>query len=83
MSTETALRIPAIHCESCLRTVTRALEALPSVNVTQADPAAKLVRVQFDDSAVSLDQIREALNEIGFSPEDWSSAGAKKGHRFS
>ena len=67
---ETTLRIPALHCGSCVETVTRVLSALPSVAVTQSDPEAKLVYVQFDESAVSLDQIREALEEAGFFPED-------------
>ena len=35
-----------------------------------ADTETKLVRIQFDESAVSVGQIREALDEVGFSPED-------------
>ncbi len=70
MSTEATLKIPAIHCGGCVKTVTRPVEALPSVQVTDADPANKLVQVRFDESAASLDQIREALDEVGFSPED-------------
>ena len=70
MSEETTLKIPAIHCDSCGKTVTRTLEALPSVKVTEVDPATKLARVQFEESAVNLDQIREALDEVGFSAED-------------
>ncbi len=54
MSTEATLKIPAIHCGGCVKTVTRTLEALPSVEVTEADPATKLVQVRFDESAASL-----------------------------
>ena len=70
MSKETTLKIPAIHCGGCVKTVTRTLEALPSVKVTEADPATKLVQVRFDESAASLDRIREALAEVGFFAED-------------
>ena len=70
MSTETTLKIPAIHCGGCVKTVTRTLEALPSVKVAEADSATKLVRLQFEESAVNLDQIREALDEVGFFAED-------------
>ncbi len=70
MSEETTLKIPAIHCSGCVKTVTRTLEALPSVKVTEVDPATKLARVQFEASAVNLDQIREALDEVGFSAEN-------------
>ena len=67
---ETTLRIPALHCGSCAKTVTRILEALPSVAVTQTNPEAKLVDIKFDESAISLEQVREALDEVGFSPDD-------------
>ena len=70
MNKEATLRIPALHCGSCAKTVTRILEALPSVEVTQTDPEAKLVDVKFDESAISLEQVREALDEVGFSPDD-------------
>ena len=70
MTKQETLKIPALHCGSCGDTVTRILSALPSVAVTQTDPEAKLVHVQFDESAVSLDQIREALEEVGFFAED-------------
>jgi Cu+-exporting ATPase len=70
MTNEATLKIPAIHCESCVKTVTRTLEALPSVEVSQADLASKTVRLRFDDSVVKVDQIREALDEVGFSAED-------------
>ena len=70
MATETTLKIPAIHCEGCVKTVTQTLEALPSVKVTEADPESKLVHLTFDDSAVNVDRIREALDEVGFFAED-------------
>jgi len=70
MAKETTLTIPALHCGGCAQSVTRTLEALPGVGITQVDPATKLVRIRFDESAVSLDQIREALDQVGFSAEE-------------
>ena len=70
MAKETTLTIPALHCGGCAQSVTRTLEALPSVGIAQVDPPTKLVRVRFDESAVSLDQIREALDQVGFSAEE-------------
>ncbi len=67
---EATLTIPALHCGSCAKSVTRVLEDLPTVKVSHADPEAKLVDIGFDESAISLGQIREALDEVGFSPED-------------
>ncbi len=69
MARDATLKIPTIHCRGCSNTVTRTLEALPSVQVTQADPESKLVRLRFEESSVNLERIREALDEIGFFPD--------------
>ncbi len=70
MTSETTLKIPAIDCQKCVDTIKRTLQAVPSAEVADADTENKLVRIQFDESAVSVDEIRAALDEIGFSPED-------------
>ncbi len=70
MTRETTLKIPALHCGGCAKTVTGILDTLPGVEVTDTDPDSKLVQLHFDDSTTSLDQIREALDQVGFSPED-------------
>ena len=70
MTKQETLKIPALHCSSCGNTVVRVLKPLPSVEVTQIDAEAKQVSIQFDESAVSLKQIREALEEVGYFPED-------------
>ncbi len=70
MTKQETLKIPALHCTSCSKTVARVLGPLPSVQVTQTDLDAKLVHLQFDESEASLDQIREALEEVGYFPED-------------
>ncbi len=70
MASEASLKIPAIHCGGCVNTITGILEALPSVAVTKADTETKLVRVQFDELAVSIDQLREVLEEVGFFAEE-------------
>ncbi len=70
MTQEATLRIPALHCGGCATTVTGILEALSGVEVTETDPESKLVQLQFEESTISLDEIREALDQVGFSPED-------------
>ena len=67
---EATMKIPALHCNSCVNTVKKVLKVLPGVEVTRADPEAKLVSVEFDESTVTLDQIRETLDEVGYSVED-------------
>ena len=70
MTKEATLTIPALHCGGCARTVTASLETLPGVEVTDTDPESKLVKLHFDDSTISLDQIRDALDQVGFSSEN-------------
>ena len=70
MTRETTLKIPALHCGGCAKSVTANLEKLPGVEVTESDPESMLVQLAFDDSTTSLEEIREALDQIGFSPED-------------
>ncbi len=70
MTKEATLKIPALHCGGCARTVVASLEKLPGVKVTETDPESKLVQLDFDDSTTSLDEIRDSLDQIGFSPED-------------
>ena len=70
MTQQATLRIPALHCGGCAKTVTGSLERLPGVEVTETDPESKLVQLRFDDSITSLAEIREALDQVGFSPEN-------------
>ena len=70
MTKETTLKIPAIHCSSCASTVERHVRVLPGVDAADVDADSKEVHLRFDESRVSLNQIREALDEIGFYAED-------------
>ena len=70
MAKEATLRIPAVHCGGCANTITRHLQALAGVSVTDVDTGSKEMHLSFDESEVTLNEIREALDEIGFSPDD-------------
>ena len=70
MTRETTLTIPDIHCGGCANTITRHMQGVSGVSVTDVDTASRVISLRFDENAVSLHQIREALDEIGFSPED-------------
>ena len=63
------MKIPALHSGCGVKTVTANLEKLPSVEVTDTDPVSKLVQLDFDDSTISLAEIRDALDQVGFCPE--------------
>ena len=70
MTSETTLKIPAIDFQKCVDTIGRTLKVLPSVEVAQANTDTKLVRIEFDEAMTSESQIREALDEIGFSADE-------------
>ncbi len=70
MASETTLKIPAIDCQKCVETIRRTLQALPSVEVAEADTETKQVRIEFDEALASESQVREALDEIGFCPDE-------------
>ena len=70
MTKEATLKIPALHCSSCASTVTRHVKAMGGVSDIDIDTESKLVHLTYDESKVTLDQVREALDEIGFFVED-------------
>ncbi len=70
MATEATLTVPALHCSGCANTIMRTLRALTSLEIARVYKASKQIHLQFDESAVNLDRIRETLDEVGYSPDD-------------
>ena len=70
MTKEATLKVPALHCSGCASTVTRHVKFLGGVSEIDVDAESKLVQLTYDESKVSLDEIHEALAEIGFFAED-------------
>ena len=66
MAQEITFKVPCLKAGCCVNTLTRTLEALPSVQVAEADLKSKLVLLEFEESSINPDRIREALDEIGF-----------------
>lgn len=63
---QTTLKVPRIHCDGCVSTVTRAVQGLPGIESVQASEATKEVKVLFDPATVSEEKIREALRTVGY-----------------
>lgn len=59
----TVLNVPDISCEHCERTITNALTPISGIRLVQVDIAGKQVRVDFDESKVSVDQMKDVLQE--------------------
>jgi len=65
---QATLKVPRIHCDGCVNTVTSAVRKLPGVQAVQASEVTKEVRVEFDPGQVSEQKIRAALSLVGYPP---------------
>jgi copper chaperone len=63
---ETVLSVPEISCEHCVKTIDGALGVLPGVESVKTDIPSKTVRLSYDPSQVSMDQIEATLDEAGY-----------------
>lgn len=61
-----SLDVPRIHCDGCVRTVTRAVEKLAGVRKVDASADARKVVVEFDEGSVNENLIREQLQQVGY-----------------
>ncbi|MBV9894261.1 MAG: heavy-metal-associated domain-containing protein [Chloroflexi bacterium] len=59
----TILNVPDISCEHCERTITNALAPVGGVQTVNVDIPARQVRVEFDAAQVSVDQMKDILQE--------------------
>ena len=69
MQTKT-FRVPNITCDHCVMTIRRELSELEGVASVQADPHTQGVTVEWDETSLSWEQVRQLLEEIHFPPED-------------
>lgn len=70
----TVLNVPDISCEHCERTITNALSPVEGVRNVSVDIPSRQVRVEYDESTVNVDQMKEILQEEDYPVE--SAAGA-------
>ena len=57
------LNVPDISCEHCERTITGALGPVEGVQNVNVDIPSKQVRVDYDDSAVDVERMKQVLEE--------------------
>jgi Cu+-exporting ATPase len=60
--------IAGMTCDNCVRTVERALRALPGIKEVAVDRTAALARVTFDDTQVNVPAMHDALLNSGYKP---------------
>jgi copper chaperone len=57
------LNVPDISCEHCERAITEALTPIAGVQRVAVDIPGKQVQVEYDQGRVSLDRMKEILEE--------------------
>ncbi|MDQ3809172.1 MAG: cation transporter [Chloroflexota bacterium] len=63
------LSVPAISCEHCERTITNALQPVEGVRSVSVDIPGRQVRVDYDETHVSVDRMKEILQEEDYPVE--------------
>jgi copper chaperone len=66
MMTEKTLRVPDMHCGHCKAAVEGELSKLSGVQIANADVEKGTVEVSYDESWVSAEQLKSAIEEAGY-----------------
>ena len=59
----TVLTVPAISCEHCEKTIVGALSPVQGIQRVAVDIPTKKVTVEYDAGKVSIDQMKDVLEE--------------------
>jgi copper chaperone CopZ len=65
----TVFNVPDISCEHCERAITNALTPVSGVHTVDVDIPGKQVHIDFDESQVSVDQMKDVLQEEDYPVE--------------
>jgi copper chaperone len=66
MAATTTLQVKGMSCNHCVNAVTSALKELGGVNTVSVDLAAGRVTISYDETAVDLEKMKEAIAEAGY-----------------
>ncbi len=58
-----------MHCESCEQLVQESVLELPGIKKVKASHKKAVVEVSFDKTKTTLDDIKKAIKEAGYTPE--------------
>lgn len=63
------LTAPKMSCGHCKMAVEAAAGGLAGVSSVNADPESKKIEITYDESAVSLEEIKKAVADAGYPAE--------------
>lgn len=60
------INVKGMHCKSCEAIITESIGELPGVKKAKADSAKGEVNVEYEESKISLDKIKETIIKEGY-----------------
>ena len=60
-----------MHCSACVMKLEGLEDDLPGVKRVEASYQKQSMLVEYDDGKVSVEEIRKAIEELGYTVEDW------------
>jgi copper chaperone len=66
MNSSVDLKVDGMTCQGCVRSVTKKLSAVAGVSDAAVDLEAGKATVRYDDSVAKVDDLIEAVEQIGF-----------------
>ncbi|MGX8852016.1 heavy-metal-associated domain-containing protein [Amedibacillus sp. YH-ame10] len=60
------IKVDGMMCEGCERRVNNALSSLEGVSSCKANAKENQVVIEFDESLVTIEDIKESIEEIGY-----------------
>ena len=63
---QVTLNVEGMSCSHCVNAVTKALTALEGVSGVNVDLAGKTATVDYEEEKVSLDSMKQAIEEEGY-----------------
>jgi copper chaperone len=64
--TAKTLSVPGISCAHCKMSIEQAVRGLEGVDEVAVDIDARTVELSFDEASLGLDQIIDAIEEVGY-----------------
>lgn len=61
-----SITVPGIHCTGCTGRIEKVLSKQSGIISASADVTTKIVFVEYDDAIINEDQIRAAIERLGF-----------------
>lgn len=72
MSTTTTLSVPEISCDHCKHSIEGAVGTLTGVESVNVEIEPKTVHFTYDESVLGLEQVRSAIEAVGYEVPDQS-----------